>query len=187
MKYVKMLGLAAVAAAALMAFVGAGTASATELYSTGTTVNAGTVLKGSLEPETTATLSTTDESSIVDTCTGSTLEGPVDTYTGGDATGTITTLGWSGCSFTTDTLTSGSLSINSSGTVSGKGSVVTVNIGVSCRYGTGEGTTLGTLNTGTVSINAVINEQAPKQFLCPDTTKWVAKYLVTSPHDLTAK
>src|SRR5690348_12477967 len=128
MKYIKMLGLAAVAAAALMAF-GAGSASATELYSTGVTVNAGTVLKSSLETGTTATLSTTDGSSIVDTCTGSTVEGPVDTYTGGDVTGSITSLGWSGCTFTTDTLTNGSLSINSASEVSGKGSVVTVNIG----------------------------------------------------------
>jgi opacity protein-like surface antigen len=187
MKYVKMLGLAAVAAAALMAFIGAGTASAAELYSTGVTVNAGTKIEGSLESGTTATLSTTDGKTIVDTCTGSSVNGTVNAYTGGDVTGAISSLTWSGCSVTTDTLTNGNLSINASGTVSGNGSVVTVNTGVTCRYGTGAGTALGTLTTGKLAINAVINEQEPKAFLCPDTTKWVANYTVTSPHDLTVK
>ena len=73
------------------------------------------------------------------------------------------------------------------GSVSGSGSVVTINIGVSCRYGTGTGSTLGTLNTGRLLINEVINEQPPKTFLCPDTTRWVASYTFTSPHDLTVE
>ena len=102
----------------------------------------------------------------------------------------IEALGWSGCSFTTDTLTNGSLEISKSGTVSGKGSVVTVNLGVSCRYGTGTGTTLGTA-TGTTDTSKHaeidINAKEPKQFLCPGYHRWKATYIVTSPTGLNAK
>jgi hypothetical protein len=212
MKYVKMLGLAAVAAAALMAFVGAGTASATELFKGTEKMGVGSTLEGSLKSGTSALLSTTDENTIVDTCTKATVAGKV-TNAGGifenekeekittDVSGEITALGWgekADCSFTTDTLTNGNLSISGTtepnGTVSGTSSVVTVNIGVSCRYGTGTGTTLGTA-TGTtdtskhaeIDINAIINEQEPKQFLCPDTTRWKATYVVTSPTGLNVK
>ena len=184
MKYGKMLGLAAMA---LMAF-GAGSASAAELYSTKETVPQSTEISGSLESGSSALLTTTDGSTNLDTCT---LSGFSATHTTGEGeapvTGSISSLLWSECSFTTDTLTSGSLSIAGNGAVSGSGTVVTVNIGVSCRYGTGGGTTLGTLNAGKLAINAVINEQEPKTFLCPDTTKWVANYVVTNPHDLTVE
>jgi hypothetical protein len=157
------------------------------LYSTGETVPAETVLKASLESGT-ANQSTTDGKSLVDTCTGSTAEGAVKPYSGSTTTVSLSSLTWSGCTVTTDTLTNGSLHINTSGTVTGSGSVVTENYGgVSCRYGTGTGTHLGTLNTGKLAINAVINEQEPKSFICPDTTKWVVNYVFTSPHDLTAK
>jgi RHS repeat-associated protein len=187
MKYVKMLGLAAMAAMALMAF-GAGSASAaSSLYSTGVQVPAGTELHASLEAGTSALLSSTDGKTLVDTCTGSTVAGTVEYPAGGDAKGSIGSLTWGGCTVTTDTLTNGALSVSSSGAVTGTGSVVTVNFGgVSCRYGTGAGTSLGTLTTGKLAVNAVINEQAPTSFICPDTTKWVANYTVTSPHDLTA-
>ena len=50
MKYIKMLGLAAVAAAALMAFVGAGTASATTLTGPGgTALSVGTTMHSASE------------------------------------------------------------------------------------------------------------------------------------------
>jgi hypothetical protein len=183
MKYVKMLGLAAVAAAALMAFMGAGTASAAKtLTSTGTPLSAPVTISAESGV---AILSTTDGSSIVDECEKGTVEG---TTTNSDTpiTGHINSLTWDNCSFTTDTLAGGNgdLTIDEAGTVTGAGSVVTVNIGVSCRYGTGTGTHLGNLETGKLNINAVIKEQEPKQFLCPDTTKWVANYTITSPHDL---
>ena len=187
MKYVKMLGLAAMAAMALMAF-GAGTASAAKtLTSTGVKLNAPVTIHATLEAGTSALLSTTDSKTLVDTCKVSTVEG---TTTNSDTpiTGHIEILSWgepADCSVTTDTLTKGDLTIHEDGTVTGAGSVVTVNFsGVSCRYGTGTGTDLGKLETGKLAINAVINEQEPKAFLCPDTTRWVANYTVTSPHDL---
>ena len=185
MRTLKGLTVAVIAAAAMLAF-GAGSASAAELYSTGATLKAPVTFHISLEPGATSTHGTTDGTSIIQTCTGSRIEGAT-TNTETPIAGHIGALTWSGCSFTVDTLTNGSLSISGAGIVSGSGTVWTYNIGVSCRYGTGGGTTLGTLTTGKLAVNAVINEQEPKQFLCPDTTKWVANYVVTSPHDLIIK
>ncbi len=90
MKYVKMLGLAAVAAAALMAFVGAGTASATVLCATEPVANgagtehatcpegwaygAGTVIHAVLDPEQHATLTDGEGNKII-TCKKSTVKG----------------------------------------------------------------------------------------------------------------
>lgn len=182
MKYVKMTGLAAVTSMALMALGVAG-ASAAELYSTGVTVNAGTTVSETLDSGTSAVLTTTDTTTLVNTCTGYSYHGTIDTYGSGAVVIQLSSHGPSGCSFTTDTLTNGSLSINSTGTVSGKGTVTTINIGVSCRYGSGAGTILGTLTTGAVKINAVTNEQEPKQFLCPDTTEWRMNLSFTTPHD----
>jgi hypothetical protein len=186
MKYVKMLGLAAMAAMALMAF-GAGSASAATLYSTGVPVPAGTTVHAELEAGDEAIQANTPLSMIVEHCAASTVKGVTSNTSGTTVTGNISTLQWGVCHSTTDTLTNGTLHVDSSGTVTGSGSVVTVNFGgVSCRYGTGAGTHLGTLKTGKLAINAVINEQAPTSFICPDTTRWAAHYVVTSPHDLTA-
>src|SRR5215470_1129708 len=84
MKYVKMLGLAAVAAMGLMAFLGASTASATVACKTQLTANchssgwaypAGTLWDASLEPGSTAILEATSGGTLEDTCTESTVAG----------------------------------------------------------------------------------------------------------------
>jgi hypothetical protein len=187
MKYVKLLGLAAMAATALMAFGVGGASAASSLYSTGVKVPAGTELHASLEGGTTATMSTTDGKTLIDTCSSNTAKAKVSYPAGGDASGAIETLTWGGCTVTTDTFANGAISVSSTGVVTGTGSVVTTNFGgVSCRYGTGTGTVLGTLSTGKLAINAIINEQEPKSFICVDTTRWVTGYAFTSPHDLTA-
>lgn len=74
MKYLKMLGLAAVAAAALMAFVGAGTASAKEGVLCSTTSNpcnskwaAGTVIDFSLKGS--AVWTNAENGETLETCT----------------------------------------------------------------------------------------------------------------------
>jgi hypothetical protein len=111
MKYLKMLGLAAVAATALMAF-GASSASATELckenVTTPTTCPAaskygvGTQIHAVLKAGTTATLT----SSLVDVhCTGSTVQGEV-TGAGGHnvhVKGKIKQLSFTGCKTTDGT------------------------------------------------------------------------------------
>jgi hypothetical protein len=185
MRYFKGLALAAVAAAAILV-LGAGSASAAELYSTGVTVNSPATFHASLETGT-MIVSATDGNTVIETCTNSTIEGSTGSYTGGPVSVSIESVTWGGCTFTKDTLVNGSLSIASDGTASGAGTVWTINIGVTCRYGFGAGTTLGTLSTGKLKVNAIINEQEPKVFLCPDTDKLDAYYAVTSPHDLTVK
>ena len=166
----------------------------TELYKGAETLGKGTALGLSLQSGSTAVLSTTDGSSIVDTCSGSTLEASTAAAEGAPLTASITALTWGPtCSVTTHTLTNGSLSIThipgtDNGTLSASGTTWTVNLGVSCRYGFGGGTHLGTITGETstakharIDINAVIKEQEPKQFMCPDTTRWVANYTITSP------
>lgn len=205
MKHLKMLGLLAVAATALLALVGVGTASAhpTELYTGHTTANSGLTLHAVLDTGTTALLTDTS-GELADTCKEST----VNVKTTGKATeegeihGEIETLTWGGCTWTTKTLTNGSLDITDigdvngdgqgDGTVTGTASRVTVQVFgfLDCVYGTGAGTHLGTLTGSTaghatMDINATVKLQ--EGAFCPETTKWVAKYEVTSPTGLNVR
>jgi hypothetical protein len=203
MKYLKMLGLAAVAAMALMAVVGAGSASATQLDKvTAGGVKDTLVVGDTIHIDTSAgvTINLTDTAANpIETCKESTIHITISNGGGASATasGKIGALTWGGCSQTKSTLTNGELEIHGiagtdNGTVTGKGITWTVNVfGVSCRYGTGAGTDLGILNGttsstshATLAINAIINEQEPKQFLCPDTGKMVGSYTVTTPTGL---
>lgn len=188
----KITGLTAVALS-LAAFVGPSTAAAkiTEFYAGNTTLKAGTTVRFSLKLGTSAIQETTDGKTQFLTC----VDGIKHTHTSADVNPkfVVTEAFWGDCVFTTDILTNGSLSISTTsepnGTLIGSGTMWTVNVGgVSCRYGYGLETTLGTV-TGTteeskeaeVDINAVVNEQEPKAFLCPDTTKWTASFVITTP------
>jgi hypothetical protein len=192
MKHLKMLGLAAIAALGTMAFVGTGTASATTLSTdaAGNTKYAlGTGFILSLEPITSTLLETTSGGEVA-TCSRSTVSGSISTATGTWVSGSIGILTWAECNQTTDTINSGSLEImqttGDAGTVVGKGTNVTLGVfGVSCTYGTGEGTTLGTISGGEapeLSINAILSRSAGNILLCPSTGRWTANYIVTSPH-----
>jgi hypothetical protein len=191
MKHVKILGLAAIAAMALMALV-ASSASATSLTSpAGKKLPANTVIESTLKPGSNAILEDTSGSTL-DSCSGSTVSGKTSAESGTPLSGNIETLDWSGCTAeATTTLVNGALSIEGTGggngTLSGSGSRVTVKVfGVSCVYGTGTGTTLGTVTGGepaAVDINAVINK-LEGGFLCPSTTKWTANLVVTKPKPL---
>jgi hypothetical protein len=112
----------------------------------------------------------------------------------------ISSLTWGGCTSTTDTVTLGSLEIHhiagtNNGTVTSKGTVVTVNgiFGTSCLYGTGAGTVLGTL-VGTkeagkyaeIEINTVVTLQAGGSF-CPSTAKWTSTWRTTKPEALNVR
>jgi hypothetical protein len=193
MKYLETFGVAALAALAATAFVCAGTASATELYSGATTMKTGAILKLSLSG---STLTTTTEGTVYATCTGGELEGK--TTNSGSATETVklnieSTL-FTNCTEPTSAIRLGGLEIhwtsglngtvtaaNSSG---GSFSEVTVNTTIfgSCVFAVPSGGPLGTL-TGTTSgdatldLNAVVTRVTG---LCPSTTKWVGTYKVTS-------
>jgi hypothetical protein len=192
MKYLKMLGLAAVAAGALMAFVGAGTASADFLCTANETpcsaAHTITKIESSLVGGT-AKLETT-EGTVLDTCTGGTVVGNIEeSGAGKTVSGKITSLTWSGCTNTTTTIKTGKLDVDNiaggtNGTVTGTESEVTVNgiFGVSCVYGVGAGTDLGTLQSGanaSLTISAIVNKTSGG-FACPSDTRWTAEYRITN-------
>jgi hypothetical protein len=107
MKHVKMLGLAAVMAAALMAFVGAGTASATTLTGVG-----GSVLK----PGTTIHVVNSGSTRLTTTfknieCSGSTAAGSTSNETGTTITIQVTERTTEGCSCEVKVLKTGMLFI----------------------------------------------------------------------------
>lgn len=200
MKFLKMLGLAAVAAAALMAFAGAGPASATVVCKTQPTAGVcpsewdypvGTKGKASLAAGTSAALQTTAGEVLV-TCTASTVEGTSENTGGATSTvkSTLTALTWSGCSSTVKTLNPGTGELHwiagtNNGTLTTFNTLVTVNIfGVSCSYGTGAaGTDMGTTiggNPGHLAVNTAINKQEGG-FLCPATARFSAEYVATEP------
>jgi hypothetical protein len=195
MKYLKMLGLAAIAAMGLMAFVGASVASAaiytdaakTSKYPVGPP-GTGTTISASLASGKSAVLKS--GSTVIATCTGGGVHGVAENE---DVLGTVSgtikkeDLTWTGCSQTTHTVSDGKLFIESDGDAISTGSQVTLGIlGTSCTYGTGEGIKLGTVTSGSPAV-LKINANIPRTaggFLCPSTGTWEAEYVVTSPHAL---
>jgi hypothetical protein len=179
----------------LMAFIGVGSASATVLCSESTTSectsDGGPVINASL---TKASKISTTEGTVLDECTSGTIVGAPSKIGSSTETvsGPVGELTWASCTKTTDTISNGELEIHSisgtdNGTVTGKNSSVTAFIsGVSCTYGTGTGTDLGTLEGGspaTINVSAVLAKTAGG-FLCPASVKWTATYSVTSPQPL---
>jgi hypothetical protein len=198
MKYVKMLALAAVAAGALMAFIGAGTASASVLCSTTTNPCTSPWAKQSLDFSIaaggTATLKEPGVGGeVLDTCTESTVQG---TVTNGDATKTAngpvskTNLTWGKCTKTTATTAGGTLEVHniagtSNGTVTGSGFKVTVLVFgfIDCEYEVGEGTDIGSIAEGNPAVfTAAAITVKTKGFGCPEEGEWSAKYTLTEPN-----
>jgi len=196
MKHIKTLGLIALAAMAVMALVGVGTASATELYKKtaggNETLKSGTSIVATLTG--TANLTSTSGAAL-DTCTGGEVAGKT-TNTGSSTetvNGNIEKLTWTGCTEPTETSTLGSLEIHNiagttNGTVTGKNSIVKVNttiFGAVCEYTVGEKLDLGTLrgatsSTGNATLEIGVVVPAKNSFFCPDAN-WSANYTVTSP------
>ncbi|HWI97045.1 MAG TPA: hypothetical protein VNS60_13350 [Solirubrobacterales bacterium] len=206
MKYLKMLGLAAVAAMALTAF-GAGTASATTLATSGTAENASITIEASIKPGTSAVLRTTG-GLFANTCTESNVLGktvapftkaPTEEEPKARIGGPIETLTFKKCSEEEVKVDeNGELDIEwisgtTNGTVRSKGAKVTVPSPfgkLTCT--TGAGTDIGTL-TGvtkaqeeaeppvkhaTMDINGVINCGIIPSAL------WQGTYTVTGPTGL---
>jgi hypothetical protein len=207
MKYLKMFGLAAAAATALMAFVGAGSASATVLCTTKPT-SVGTCPTGwTYEGTIHATLKagtsfiTKDTSGfITQSCPASTLHIPVVSRGTGSPTETpngtfaASELTWSSeCTNATNTTAGGTLEIHASddegnGTITAKNDAVTISIaGNTCTFGAGTGITLGKYDaeTSILTVNTTVNKTAGS-FLCPSTVIWKAEYVFTTPAHLYA-
>jgi len=203
MKYLKMLGLAAVAAAALMAIAGAGTASATVLcHSTATPCSqkwgVGTEPRFTVRPGG-AGIWTTTSGTVFARCPEGEIKGVITNA--GSANETVKTsvgasgLTWPGVEGCIKTITveGGTLEIHAitgtdNGTVTVSGFKLTIyneGLGGTCTYGFGIGEHLGVL-TGNGSGNAVldINTVFLKKegsFLCPESLKWTEEFQQVSP------
>lgn len=193
MKYLKMLGLAVLAAAALVAFAAAGTASATTLEIEKKEQNKTVPFTASLAPESSMRFEMTN-GTAVNTCTESEFNG--DTVPDGDGDYTGTTVNarlvefyFAKCTKPIAVDNGGNLSIawieGTDGTVSSVGAEITVGSPfgtVNCKTGTGlDIGTLAGVATGkaTLYVNAVLN----CGFLFP-STKWSGEYVFTSPNGL---
>jgi len=209
MKYLKMLGLAAVAAMAFTAFAGAGTASATggvlcenHTDHCNSKWAVGSHMNFHLKSGTTALLETTG-GFFQNTCTGSTVTGKVTNQgsTTVKAAGEVKKewLTWSGCSGSTATITGGTLEITrilegtsqtGKGTVFASGFVVTSVVeGLHCYFQAGTTNDLGTFTPGAndldgiLVINAIVskidNATHDSNAFCPSTARWTAEYTQT--------
>jgi hypothetical protein len=193
MKYVKILGLAAVAAMALMAFVGAGTASASVLCTSATSPCPSDYAKGTEVVATSSHTQLTAGFGTV-TCKKNEVAGKTKTTGGASETvfGPVESLVFEECNGVVKVLKEGELEVHATasgnGTLTSKGASVTVElVGVHCVYGTAAtGTELGAVTggaTATVDINAKVLKQEGG-FLCASTATWEGTYTVTSPKPL---
>jgi hypothetical protein len=206
MKYLKMLGLAAVAAMAVMAFIGAASASATVLCentpAAGTdcsnTVAQNTVIDFSVEKNTSAIL-TGPFGEVIDTCTGSTSKGKLSnagstttTVSGSQEVAAGGELTFTGCTKPTTVITGGTIEVHhitgtDNGTVTSSGATVIIHNTLfgECAYKTSNtdiGTITGRTSTGaqpTFDIKATIPaEKSNSGITCPNGT-WEGSYEYT--------
>ena len=199
MRYLKMIGLVALAISAVMA-LSASTASATVFCKNNMSTEActekyeaGTVGLSSLKAGTTAILETLS-GTVLDTCTGSSAEETLQNE--GSATTTVTakipvsSLKWGTCTKTTDTLSGGEGEIHwiagtDNGTITAKGFEVTANtIFGSCTYGLGSemkdwGTIFGGA-PGKFVANAIVTKIAGVG-TCPAEVRVTGEYVNTKP------
>jgi len=127
---------------------------------------------------------------IEDTCGESTVKSPVESNTEASASGKISALSFGDCTKPTTVLKNGSLEVSKGGVVTIKGNEVTVSdtaLGISCVYGGGAGTKLGTLKGGTPAVLEASTTELPKisgGFFCASKGTWTAKYTVKMPSTL---
>ncbi|MGN6255772.1 MAG: hypothetical protein ACTHO8_12440 [Solirubrobacterales bacterium] len=198
MKYLKMLGLAAVAAAALMALAGAGSASATVLCHEAKTPcpqkwSKGTEIEFTVRPGTTARWAS--EPTTVMECSSGDLKGSVTSA--GSSTETVkiplSAFSWTNCSpESSSTLEAGELEVHS---ISGSENGVVTLKGFTdrmentpfgnCVYTSGSaGINLGTLTaskTGEAIIDIETTLTRKEGALCPLTVTWWEQWIQTKP------
>ena len=191
MKYVKMLGLLAVAAAALMAF--AATASATTVTSPTGTVYTGTI---TAESEGHTIL----HGSFLDvTCSKSHVEGKIESQgSGKTATGKISTLSFSECNYAVTVLKPGTLELHAvncgtycTGTLTSNGAEITIKTSVASCIFTTSNTHLGTLTptndtgaTATFDIDSAAIPRTGHSVFCGSSGEWTGSYTVNPPNNL---
>jgi hypothetical protein len=192
MKHAKALSLAVATAAALMAFVGVTSASATVLCKTETDPCASPYGKGTewaAELSGKSVFETTAGESL-DKCEGSKTSGVIE-EAGGSAFTVKMSAGitWNVCDVVTVTVKAGTLEIHKiagtwEGTITGKGGEVTVGLfGGTCSFTTGNGIDIGTLKPG-LPPRFILNPKLKKSaggILCPAEVAWTAEYKFSTP------
>lgn len=201
MKYVKMIGLAALAVAALMAIAGTGTASATVFCHTTSSPcpekwKVGSEPRFSVKPGTAGIWGDTS-GAVAAKCPEGELRGTITSA--GSATETVkisvpaSGLTWKsveGC-IKTETLEGGTLEVHAisgtdDGSVTVSGFKITISIlGANCVYGFGLNQNLGTL-TGNASGKAVLDIKTnfiKKEggFTCPMDLNWAEEFTLEQP------
>ena len=200
MKHGKMLGLAAVAAAALMAFVGASTAPATVLCKTAPITEgkcaAGWAYSGEIHAVSTVRPLITNSFKTVE-CAEWTVADVVESE--GDAThtvtGSISALTVAGCNCTFAVVQKGTFEVHAigntgNGTFTSNGMTMTTSCStifgtVHCNYVT-ENDDLGTL-TGGATATMTITVETKRELtsgICDEEAVWHAAYKFTSPDSL---
>lgn len=186
MKYVKILGLLAVAAAAPMAFVG--TASATELTSSvGSTPTI----------QATSTNVAIDGPWVTIKCLKSQFEAQIESHGAGvPASGKLSTLHFTECNYPVTVNKVGTLSVTGTATT-GDGTGMSSGIELSLHTSVGtcvvttSNTDLGTLtgsnNTGghaVLDLTSAPLHRTGGNFLCGTWGNWTGNYTITSPSSL---
>jgi hypothetical protein len=193
MRHLKM-SLSALAMAAAIALTGASVASATALWEGSNKLFVGSLIDFSLAGLTVAKLTNTAGTEVLDECSVSTVRGTISNAGGSGVAvkGNIGSITWEGCTVPTTTDTKGSLEVtqigsSTDGTVKATGEIgVTINtifFGL-CQYGVKAGAHLGVLKTSSSGVavftaNATAVKLSGSNFVCPETTKWVATYYNT--------
>ena len=194
MKHIKMLGLFAVLATALMAL--AGTASATILTNKETKqLPVGTAIHANSENTVQPVTLHPPVGDI--TCTSSTVAGTIGNAGSGSTTvsGNNSSLTFGGCNATVTVLKAGSLEIHTrtatadgNGTLTSTGAKVTVVLfGVHCVFETNAtdiGTLTGSKNVGGKTATLDIEATIPRtegSGLCGSTAQWTGNYVVDIP------
>lgn len=200
MKYLKMLGLTAVAAAALMALVGTGTASATVACKVTETPCAssnewelGTKGLATLKAGTSAVMKSTGGEALM-TCNSGRVSGTLENKGGPTQTmhqaGSSSNIVYEECTKTMDTIKGGEVELHhiagtDNATVTIKGFETTVSLfGVSCVYTYGAGVDAGIITGGTkpsMDVNAVLPKTIGSSFLCPATVTGQFEGTLTEP------
>ena len=190
MKPLKRIALAALAASALIALSGAGTASATTLEVTGVTQNGPVLVEASLAKGSSAIGRDTAGFSV-NTCTESSGIGISTTFTGTTVTGAVAVLVFAKCAREpVVTHKGGTLHVEhiagtTNGTVVWSGAEwTTPSVFGTLLCKTGPGTHIGTL-TGVSGANKHATMDINAQFSCSGVSLvWTGTYTVTTPTGL---
>lgn len=196
MKYLKILGLAVLTTAALTAFAGPGTASANEvctIFENPCTKNRVTALHETLRTGTTAKIEDTS-GNLIATCTSVTRLTEVEKQGAGvnpvvfKEVNTVFGTAGSPCTFPISTPKNGKANLTEGSTTgetteTSTESEITINTALfgSCVYGTGSGVDMGTISSGSNSLNTnAVLTKTGGGVVCPPTTRLRAEMVITN-------